>query len=709
MRSNEERGNEAPMGATAALLAAALSGVNVAIVGPRTLHVANAAEYAASYWSVLWLLAAVALLWTAVLTVAQLLLPRRLRDRAIVFVFSLGVLAWLQGNWLVGSYGLLDGRGLDLSAEPIARVRDPLLWLGGIALAQLFHRALRARVVAIAAVFLTLQLVTLPFSAGSPTSERVSLIADDEIFELSSGTNLVLLILDTVTSDTFEQFAAADPELYDATFSGFTFFSDTTGSFPSTQYAVPVMLGAPPYDNRTPVDDYLATSLQRDAITVPLLAAGFRVDWASAWPLFCSEGRYSSCFSIPRPYEAPERQRLQMAAQLLDLSLFRHAPYGLKQAVHRDDRWLVQSLVWREGEEPIFVSSAAAFFADFVDRLGIGRDTPTLKILHTGGGHGPFVLDAECAAVPSGAYNRANYEEQTRCALRQTRALFDRMRELGAWDRSLIVVAGDHGASFGARAQGSHGLTRERLSRSRPLLLVKWPGDAGGLERSNAPASLEDIAPTLAAAAGIEVDLRGRDLARLERGDARRRSYGLYVQRKGTPGGHLERVERYTVGPDARRPEAWDFEGVAFSPSISLAAREIAGDDAEADVHFSYLGWAKPVRDRRGHRFRPATGPVAALFVELPSGTPIEVTAKLRVRSWALPQSIRIEVDGVAVGRFEIDQPEFAEHSFRIPVGIVRERVTAIEFRSANSQPANPRGSVTAFDLAQVRWQAVSE
>jgi hypothetical protein len=705
MRSNEDRENDAPLGAGAAALAAALSGVNVAVVGPRTLYVANAAEYAASYWSVLWMLVAVAAAWTAVLTVVQLSAPRRARDRVIVLVFSIGVLAWIQGNWLVGSYGLLDGRGLDLLAEPVARLRDPLLWVGGIALAQLLLRALRARVVAIAAVFLALQLVTLPLGGGASSSERVALIPDDELFELSSGTNLVLLILDTVTSDTFEQFAAHEPGLYDEVFSGFTFFSDTTGAFPSTQYAVPVMLGAPPYDNRTPVDDYLAASLQRDAITVPLLAAGYRVDWASAWPLFCSQGRYSSCFSIPRPYEAPERQRLQMAAQLLDLSLFRHAPHALKPAVYRDGRWLAQAAVGREGEEPIFVSSAAAFLADFTARLSVGGDEPTLKILHTGGGHGPFVLDAECGAVPSGAYDRANYEQQTRCAIRQTRELFERMRAIGAWDRSLVVVAGDHGASFGSAAIGSHGLSTERLSRSRPLLLVKWPGEGGALRRSSAPASIEDIAPTLAAAAGIEGTLRGRDLARLERDDARRRSYGLYVQRKGTPGGHLERIERYGVGPDARRPEAWDFEGVVFSPAISLDAREIAADETEADAHFSYLGWAAPVRDRRGTRFRPATGPVASVFVELPAGAPIEVSAKLRVRSWALPQTIRIEVEGVVVASLEVDQPEFADHVFRIPADLVRERVTALVFRSAKSQPANPRGSVVAFDLARLRWR----
>jgi hypothetical protein len=709
MRSSEGRDAEQRAGIVDIVLVSALLAVNLAIVGPRTLFTANSSEYGATYWSVLWLLAAAAIALTAALVLLQLALPRRVRGRALVFVFSLAVLAWLQGNWFVGNFGLLDGDALDFEAEASARVRDSLLWIAGIAAAQLLQRALRARVAAIAGIFLALQLVTLPLDWNATDRESAAdppaLVAADEIFEFSTGRNLVLLILDTVTSDTFEQFADRDPERFDAAFSGFTFFSDTTGSFPSTQYSVPVMLGAKPYENREPISDYMHASLQRDTITGPLLDADFAVDWVSAWPLFCAEGRHSTCFAIPRPYESPDAYRLQMAAQLVDLSLFRHAPYPLKRAVYRDGDWLLQAALWGEGEAPVFVSSAAAFFDEFTRRIHVGRDEPTFKILHTGGGHGPFVLDAECRPVPSRPYTQANYEAQLRCSIRQTQALLDRLRELGIYDRSLIVVSGDHGASFGARATGSHGLTPARLSRARPLLAVKWPGRGGGLHRSKAPTSLEDIAPTIAAVAGIDAELPGRDLARIEPGEKRRRRYGIYMLRKGKPGGFLERVERYSVAPESRRPGSWSFDGAVFSPDVALDAREIVAGTPTASGHLAYLGWGDPVRSADGETFVPSTGPFATVFAALPPGVPSVLTTRLRVRPWALPQQLEVTIDGVAVGSLRVDHADFAEYVTLVPGRFVRERVTAIGFHAVNSQRAEARGRVSAFDFARLHWQ----
>jgi hypothetical protein len=711
MQSSQVCVNEEEPTVIHALLVSALLAANLAIVGPRTLYAANSSEFAASYWSVLWLLAIVALGLTAALTLLQWLLPRRARSRALVFVFSLAVLAWLQGNWFLGNFGLLDGDQLDFSADATSRIRDALMWLSGIAAAQIFHRALRARVALIAGIFLVLQLVALPLDWGAgegSDAEALSLVAEDEIFEFSTGTNIVLLILDTVTSDTFAQFVDREAESYDAAFSGFEFFSDTTGAFPFTKYSLPVMLGATAYDNRTPIDDYMSVALQRDAITGPLMEAGYKVDWVSAWPLFCIEGRYSNCYSIPRPYASPELLRLQMAAQLLDLSLFRHSPYGFKQAIYRDGRWLAQAVLWREGEAPEFVSSAAAFFDEYSDRIYIGRDSATLKILHAGGGHGPFVLDADCNVLPSGAYSRANYEEQIRCSMKQTRALLDRLRELDLYDRSLIVVAGDHGASFGARAIGTHGLSTARLSRSRPLLAVKWPGSSGGLRRSDAPASLEDIAPTIAAVAGIDVMLPGRDLATLARGEKRRRGYGLYVLRDGQAGGFLERVERYAVGPESRRPESWIFRETVFSPEIRLDAREITAGEPSSSGYFSYLGWGSPMQEADGTAFVPANGPIATIFAELPDGDPVELEARLRVRRWALPQTIEVLVDGVAVEELRIEHSEFSDYVIRLRGERARKRVTAIGFRAANSQSAESIGAVSAFDLARIRWRPLA-
>jgi hypothetical protein len=691
--------------AGAAVLVSGLLAFNLGVVGPRAVHAANLDEYSVSFWSVLGQLGVLTGLLAASLALLLLLIPRRRRGRAVVFVFSLAALAWLQGNWLLGSYGLLDGDGLDMQAAAADRLRDAALWLGGIAAAQLLYGRLGRHVTKLAAVFLLLQALALPFaeSFGGATrgdaSESLSLVPDDELFVLSRERNVVLVILDTVTSDTFVQLADGDPAEFDRRFAGFVVYTDAIGAFPSTQYSLPALLGAPAFDNRTPSDDYMARALQRDSLTVPLLEAGWRVDWVSAWPLFCRQGRYSTCYAIPRPYAAPEEYRTQVAAELADLSLFRHAPAGLKPRIYAGGDWLLQSALSGESGPPLFVASAAAFFDDFNARLRVGRDQPTLKIVHTGGGHGPFVLDPDCAQVPARPYDARHYRSQVSCALAQTGALLDRLRELGAFDAATIVVAGDHGASFDAQALGTHGLTPQRLARARPLLAVKWPGTRGGLRRSEAPASIQDIAPTIAAAARLDADFPGRDLAGLDADAPRTRHYAIYIQRQGTPGGYRERVERYAVSAGSRRPTAWQLDTAAVSPAVSLLAERIDAGAPESTRHFSYLGWGPPQRDAAGVAQRSARGPIASVFAELPRGGDVELRARLRVPAPLLPQSVAVQVDGIPIGSWLIEDAGFREHVLRIPARLVGAEASALTFLPANHQLRGARGPVSAFDL----------
>jgi hypothetical protein len=681
---------------------------NLAVIGPHTIWAWNVNEYITSFWNVLPYFLGLAVVLTLLITAPIALIPRAYRFRAVVFVFSISGMAWVQGNWLLENFGLLDEGGLDVAAIADARVRDRLLWFAGIVVAQIVVPMVRRHVVLLAGVFLALQLVSLPMvdPRNGPRSARAPLALDppDEIFNFSREQNLVLLILDTITSDTFLELADRSPEHFDRAYAGFTFYPDTTGAFPSTQYSLPVMLGAPPYDNTVPVKDYLNQALQSDAITGSLMEHGVAVDWVSAWPLFCRLGRYSSCYAIPRPYGKPEVHHKQMVAELFDISLFRHAPAAAKEWLYAGGAWRAQAWLWRGSEAPVFVASAADFYSDFNASIRADRAEPSFKIVHTGGGHGPFVLDADCVQIPSQAHDSANYERQVRCSLKQTEEFLQRMRELGIYDAATIVVASDHGASFGAEGWGSHGLTPFRLSRARPLLAVKWPGSGGGLTRSPALASLQDIAPTFAAAAGVAAEFSGQNLADLTPDTERSRPYGLYVQRKGTPGGYLERVERYTVARESRRPEAWRFDGAVFSPAIALRANFIDAGTPKSAAHFSYLGWGRRAQRRAAAEAVPAIGPVATVFAALPPAAPVELQARLRGSPWALPQAVTVEANGVPVARWEVEAAEFRQYTATIPASAIGERITAISFKPEKFQHPDEPIPASAFALDWIRF-----
>jgi tetratricopeptide (TPR) repeat protein len=85
---------------------------------------------------------------------------------------------------------------------------------------------------------------------------------------------------------------------------------------------------------------------------------------------------------------------------------------------------------------------------------------------------------------------------------RQVQRLVDHLRENRLWERTLIVVAGDHGESLGEHDEQEHGLT---LYNS--VLHVPWIWAGRGVtvagRRIQQPVSLVDLRPTLLEAVGL--------------------------------------------------------------------------------------------------------------------------------------------------------------------------------------------------------------
>jgi arylsulfatase A-like enzyme/uncharacterized membrane protein YbhN (UPF0104 family) len=94
--------------------------------------------------------------------------------------------------------------------------------------------------------------------------------------------------------------------------------------------------------------------------------------------------------------------------------------------------------------------------------------------------------------------------------------LLEKVRELGLWDQTLIVLTADHGEEFQDHGGFWHGLTLYD-EQVRVPLLVKWagPGPRPADGSSGHPVGLLDVAPTILARAGAAVptSLQGVDLA----------------------------------------------------------------------------------------------------------------------------------------------------------------------------------------------------
>ncbi len=146
--------------------------------------------------------------------------------------------------------------------------------------------------------------------------------------------------------------------------------------------------------------------------------------------------------------------------------------------------------------------------------------------------------------------------------------LLDRLKQLGVYDRTLVVFAADHGEGLGEHRELTHSLQLYNATLHVPLI-VKLPGGrAGGVVET--PVGTVDILPTVLDALGLEVPegVQGRslapELAAGERPPAAEPGV-LYAEtlspRLGYGWGELRALysgdRKYVFGP---RPELYDLD-----------------------------------------------------------------------------------------------------------------------------------------------------
>jgi arylsulfatase A-like enzyme/thioredoxin-like negative regulator of GroEL len=138
--------------------------------------------------------------------------------------------------------------------------------------------------------------------------------------------------------------------------------------------------------------------------------------------------------------------------------------------------------------------------------LAAQAEGPFFVWLHLYDPHAPYVPPPEFLARAKTAY-----DGEIAFADAQLARVFDWLRTKGIADRTLIIVAGDHGEGLGDHGERTHGMLLYDSTLRVPLIVVV-PGQRA--ERRDEPVSLADIAPTILNAAQVSGprEMNGRDL-----------------------------------------------------------------------------------------------------------------------------------------------------------------------------------------------------
>ena len=587
----------------AVLFPAVLGPSQVFIFGPWTVHSLNRTEFLAGFWELapiwLWLLVPI----VGTLTTVGLIVPTRWFPRYVAGLCAIGVLLWAQGNLLLADYGLLDGSVLDLQSHAWRTPIEATLWVVVPLLAVLFagataHLAPIASGVLVASqAFVLLIPVNGETTAAGSASSLAATNAETsswslpprEIYELSSTRNIIHIVLDAFPTRTLVDILDADRSAFDRDWPGFTLFANHLGAHRHTVASMPAMLSGVSFRNEMPFPEFLA---RHPSVFNVLGQRGWRLRSVSgrpqsenlnpAFPGIDDVVRYD----IPYAYGSYRDYVDATAAQLLDLSLFRHAPHALKPSIYREQRWFLQERVAaRRGPAataaPPFGN--AVFLQEFASRVTAGETAPVYTFLHLLTPHDPIVTDAACRYRPVLEPNPYNFTGQAQCALSAVRELLRRLRALGLYDRSAIMVTSDHGAPAAlSPLDDDHPLRRKRSPdgvnfatiqpRATPLLLIKPFGARGALDISHAPTSIVDVPATLLDFAEVPGTLGdGTSVLEIDPAASRQRTYAHASCCGPTP--FFDVLYVFAVNGRVTDANAWSYYRTVLGPADDRVAQ----------------------------------------------------------------------------------------------------------------------------------------
>jgi hypothetical protein len=434
---------------------------------------------------------------------------------------------------IIGGYLLpaSSGPGMeDLRSLPINIVHVLVALLAAYALTVLVATSLRQRTYAAVVAFVAINFV-LALPAVGETAQAAGTSDEDRpsIMGLSRDRNILVMSFDGLSRSAVLEVLRDRPDLT-RRLRDFTLFAGAGATSPATRASIATSLyGNRDYKVDHDTEEALWASSPDRLITNRLDRAGWIVSTYGEYATeFQDRTRASSVIGDPPPIGTLALLNLGLARSLTSQlvidgqlgyevdGLYTNAVAALAGTSAR------AAMRFSAPHKPSWKEPFSATALDFEAYLGgikAERSGSVAHFLHFTHTHFPVELDPECRWAGrdkewfESHQNRAGLIEQTHCAVGQLADFVDRLRDLGVYDRSLIVLKSDHGEPVEYNAPDSiesfriNGHPRWGYGRYAPLLAIK---DFGAREAAMTidehPVVLDDLARTLCVAGQIDAD-----------------------------------------------------------------------------------------------------------------------------------------------------------------------------------------------------------
>lgn len=489
---------------TRLLIAAAASFVccfTFLFFGPVEIIVGSDSSVLFTVFEVTPIIAAVSAAGFLVLALLLSALKGKPFNYAVSAVFALTVCGYLQGNYLNGHLASLTGDAIAWQDETGPMIVNLLVWVLLFLIPYLilyFDKKIWRRVVLYGSGLLVIMQAVALITVYGQASSRKDALSSEGMFDYSKNSNTIVFLMDRLDYAFVEDLLERQPDFFDP-MDGFTCYTNAISEFTNTIPGANYILTANDENLwQEPENKYLEDTWTSGGknILADMSDAGYAIDIYSLYSnMFAPE---SSATQYVENVFTPDYtlDSVHIIKSMLSLSAYRYLPVAMKPFF-----WCYTGDV-NEGfatNTPLY-SLNQIRYSEGIDSISLTDDN-YLKFYHFDGSHPPYYMKRDGTSDGS----TTSVSEQTEGSFRILFHAFEKMKELGIYDSSTIIITADH---------GDVDVFTEPLQKAYRIGLFYKPAGAAGtpMAFSKAPVSLKNISPTIIKEAGLDYARYGTPL-----------------------------------------------------------------------------------------------------------------------------------------------------------------------------------------------------
>jgi hypothetical protein len=604
-------------------------------------------------------------------------LPSRSLEGYSALLFSLAVTGWAQAFLLAPPSGQLDGQSFNVSFGAQELWLNSTLSVLTLAVCLIlyvrFSQLCRSFSILVTAGFMAFCGYAVIMAApGMRFAEKGTF----EVF--SREQNVLVLLFDAFQSDSLHTIIARRPELQ-RDLDGFVFFDHAVGVASTTYLTMPAIHSGLQYEHGGSIRSLYKRGVVEGSFLRHLVDKGYNADIIN--PLYKHVPLGAAADSLFRWCYGEATETIVGAMRLLGMSLFRSVPLGMRAYIYDEGYFLTEPTLVRD-----YNKTSDLLLQRLTDRIKVVDRGRYAKFAHLFNTHAPAALDASCDRRKGQPWTVDTATAQAECAVNRLVALVNRLKAVGVYNNTLIVVLADTGAGVPTRGK----TLLEALAS--PLLLVKPYDGVGALQVSNRLVGIKDVAATICTQTRACVVGEGRSVFAEDVRDS------VYLFSSYRWKHEMWRLDQIPV-------ETWKISqvgrgDVTFARVIDGPLPKVRVVEFQEGEPFYGNGWSVPESAGKDTWMWTDTRR-ASLYLDLSPKRDYSLRFTVRTHGGNPNQRVSVKCNGIRVGQFDISATQaMVEKVVNISAGAIRDGPDEIgfEFSQANTPgKGDPRTLAVAF------------